>query len=100
MENLEIPIGEIANLDSWEYTHFYSKEGKTNILHETRQIAADLQLFKSDFKSGIDYFSYLILKREQLDERNERHIKHVKYLDKKAEKRRTRIRFNTNEKSI
>lgn len=72
MNKLEITINENADFEAWEYKHFISREERVNILTQHRQLAADLPLFKSDFSDGVSYFSYLVLKKEQIDERDKR----------------------------
>jgi len=72
MSKLEISLNEDAIFEQWEYKHFISREERANVLTKYRQLAADLPLFKSDFEDDLSYFSYLVLRKQQTDERSKR----------------------------
>jgi len=69
MRTLEINLNLEAVFEDWEYKHFISYEERINVCKQHRQLAADLPLYKSDFIDDRHYFEYLILKKKQLDER-------------------------------
>ena len=70
-KNLEVKLHEPANFEDWVVKHCVSREIGVNLLKQKRQLACDLDLFKSDFETDYDYINYLILKGEQLKQREE-----------------------------
>ena len=67
----EVKLHEPANFEDWVVTHCVSREVGVNLLKQKRQLACDLDLFKSDFETDYDYINYILLKKEQLTQREQ-----------------------------